>query len=58
MARGAETKWLETSRGNMTLFETVSISNPRFTAAVTCILVLLALLYLLHAPGPARRCAR
>ena len=45
---GAETHWLEMNRGNITLFETVSISNPRFTAAVTCILVLLALLYLLH----------
>lgn len=41
--------WLiKTSRGNMTLFDTISISNPRFTAAVTCILVLLALLYFLH----------
>ncbi|MFK7764522.1 MAG: branched-chain amino acid ABC transporter permease [Roseobacter sp.] len=39
---------IKTSRGNLTLFETVSISNPRFIAAVTCILVLLALLYLLH----------
>lgn len=39
---------IEMSRGNMELFETISISNPRFTAAVTCILVLLALLYLLH----------
>ncbi len=41
--------WLiKTSRGNLTLFDTVSISNPRLVAAVTCILVLLALLYLLH----------
>ena len=34
--------------GNVELFDTVSISNPRLVAAVTCILVLLALLYLLH----------
>ena len=41
--------WLiKTSRGNMTLFDTISISNPRFVAAVTCVIVLLALLYLLH----------
>ena len=45
---GAETLWIKTSRGNLTLFETVSISNPRFFAAVTCIIVLLVLLYLLH----------
>ncbi|ARE41154.1 High-affinity branched-chain amino acid transport system permease protein LivH [Rhodovulum sp. P5] len=44
----ADPLWLKTSRGNLTLFETVSISNPRFVAAVTCILVLLALLFLLH----------
>ena len=40
--------WIRASRGNLELFETISISNPRFVAAVTCILVLLALLYLLH----------
>lgn len=45
----AEDAWLiKTSRGNLTLFDTVSISNPRFVAAVVCILVLLALLYFLH----------
>jgi len=44
----ADPLWIKSSRGNLTLFETVSISNPRFVAAVTCILVLLALLYLLH----------
>jgi branched-chain amino acid transport system permease protein len=45
----AEDPWLvKTSRGNMELFDTISISNPRFTAAVACILVLLALLYFLH----------
>ncbi|MFL2551621.1 MAG: branched-chain amino acid ABC transporter permease [Arenicellales bacterium] len=41
--------WLiKTSRGNMTLFDTVSISNPRFVAAILSILVLLGLLYFLH----------
>ncbi|MFQ5623038.1 MAG: branched-chain amino acid ABC transporter permease [Paracoccaceae bacterium] len=45
---GADPVWIKTSRGSMTLFEQVSISSPRFTAAITCILVLLALLYLMH----------
>ena len=41
--------WLiKTSRGNMELFDTVSISNPRFVAAILSIMVLLALLYFLH----------
>jgi len=45
----AEDPWLiKTSRGNMQLFDTVSISNPRLVAAVVCVLVLLALLYFLH----------
>jgi len=45
----AEDPWLiKTSRGNMELFDTVSISNPRFVAAVACVLVLLSLLYFLH----------
>ena len=45
----AEDAWLlKTSRGNLTLFDTISISNPRFIAAVTCVLVLLTLLYFLH----------
>jgi len=44
----ADPHWVATSRGNLTLFDTVSISNPRLVAALTCILVLLALLYLLH----------
>jgi len=45
----AEDPWLiKTSRGNMELFDTISISNPRFVAAVACVLVLLALLYFLH----------
>ena len=41
--------WLiKTSRGNMELFDTVSISNPRFTAAVMCIIVFGALMFFLH----------
>ncbi|GMG84211.1 hypothetical protein LNKW23_34250 [Paralimibaculum aggregatum] len=40
--------WVKTSRGGVTLFEQVSVSNPRLIAAVTCVLVLLALMYLLH----------
>ncbi|MBC8269554.1 MAG: branched-chain amino acid ABC transporter permease [Rhodospirillaceae bacterium] len=45
----AEDPWLiKTSRGNMELFDTISISNPRFTAAVMCILVFLALMYFLR----------
>jgi branched-chain amino acid transport system permease protein len=44
-----EDPWLlKSSRGNLTLFDTISISNPRFVAAVVCILVLLSLLYFLH----------
>ena len=44
-----EDPWLlKTSRGNLTLFDTLSISNPRFVAAVVCVLVLLTLLYFLH----------
>ena len=44
-----EDPWLiKTSRGNMELFDTISISNPRFTAAVMCILVFIALLYFLR----------
>lgn len=45
---GADPAWIQTNRGSMTLFEQVSISSPRLTAAITCILVLVALLYLLH----------
>ena len=45
----ASDPWLiKTSRGNMELFDTVSISNPRFVAAVLSILVLIALLLFLH----------
>lgn len=45
---GAEEPLIRTTRGSVTLFDTVSISNPRLTAAVTCILVLGGLMYLLH----------
>ena len=46
---GREDPWLiRTSKANLTLFDTVSISNPRFTAAVISILVLLALLFFLY----------
>ncbi len=44
----ADPIWIKTSRGSMTLFEQVTISSPRFTAAITCILVLAALLFLMH----------
>ena len=41
--------WLiKTSRGNMELFDTISISNPRFVASVISIMVLLGLLYFLY----------
>lgn len=44
-----EDPWLlKTSRGNMELFETISISNPRFTAAVVCVMVLLMMIYFLN----------
>ena len=55
----AEDPWLlRSSRGNVELFDTVSISNPRFVAAVICILVLIALLYFLHRTWTGRRCGR
>jgi len=41
--------WLiKTSRGNMELFETISISNPRFVAATISVMVLLGLLFFLY----------
>lgn len=41
--------WLiRSSRGNLTLFNTLSISNPRFTAAVISVLMLGLLLYFLY----------
>jgi branched-chain amino acid transport system permease protein len=39
---------VQTRRGSIEFFDLVTISNPRFVAAVTCILVLLALLFFLH----------
>jgi len=39
---------LKTSRGNLTLFSSVSISNPRFIAAVISVLMLGLLLYFLY----------
>lgn len=45
----AEDPWLlKANRGSMELFDTISISNPRFTAALMCIFVLLALMYFLR----------
>lgn len=44
----ADPAWITTRGGSLTLFEQVSISSPRLTAALTCILVLLALLFLMH----------
>jgi branched-chain amino acid transport system permease protein len=46
--QGAHPPWIRTSGGGVELFGTVSISNPRLIAAVSCILVLCALLWLLH----------
>ena len=44
-----EDPWLiKTSKASLTLFDTVSISNPRFTAAVISVLVLFALLLFLY----------
>jgi branched-chain amino acid transport system permease protein len=41
--------WLiKTTRGNLTLFDTVSISNPRFTAAALSLLMLVLLLLFLY----------
>jgi branched-chain amino acid transport system permease protein len=44
----ADPPWIRTTGGGIDLFGTVTISNPRFTATVACILVLIALLWLLH----------
>lgn len=45
----AEDPWLiKTNRGNLELFDTISMSNPRLTAAVMCVLTLFALLWFLH----------
>ncbi len=41
--------WLiKTTAGNLTLFDTVSIPNPRFTAALIAIAMLLILLWFLY----------
>ena len=45
----AEDPWLiSSSIGSLTLFDSVSISNPRFSAAVISILMLILLLYFLY----------
>ncbi len=44
----ADPHWVKTSGGSIEFFDTLTISNPRITAAATCIVVLLALLFLLH----------
>jgi len=45
---GSDPLWVRSSGGGVELFGSVTISNPRLTAAVACILVLLALMYLVH----------
>lgn len=44
----ADPPWIKTTSGSIDLFDTVTISNPRFTAALACIAVLLALMWLLQ----------
>jgi len=45
----SEDPWvLKTSAANLTLFDTISISNPRFVAAVISIITLIALLWFLY----------
>lgn len=39
---------LKSSRGSLELFDSVTISSPRLTAAVTCILVVIALIYFMQ----------
>jgi len=52
---GAHDPWLlKSSAANLTLFDTVSISNPRFTAALISIATLLALLYFLYRTWPGK----
>src|SRR5690606_23451528 len=53
----AQDPWIRTPGGSVEFFDTLTISNPRLTAAATCILVLLALMCLLHRTwtGQARR---
>lgn len=51
----AEEPWLiKTTRGSLTLFDTVSISNTRFTAAVIAILMLMLLLLFLYRTWPGK----
>ena len=53
-----EDPWLiKTSKASLTLFDTVTISNPRFTAAVLSVLILVTLLVFLYRtwPGMALR---
>jgi branched-chain amino acid transport system permease protein len=46
---GPDDPWLvKTSSANLTLFDTISISNPRFTAAVIALLMLGLLLFFLY----------
>ena len=45
---GGDPVLIETRRGSVEFFESVTVSNPRIVAAIACVLVLLALLYLLH----------
>lgn len=45
---GSDPNWIRTSSGGVELFGTVSISNPRLIAAASCVVVLIALMYLLH----------
>ena len=40
--------WLQTNRASVTLFDAVSISNPRLVAAIVSTLVLFALLFFLY----------
>ncbi len=46
--RTADPWLIKTSHGNLTLFDTVSISNPRLTAALISVLMLGLLLYFLY----------
>ncbi len=51
----AEDPWLiKTTRASLTLFDTVSISNTRFTAAVIAVLMLVLLLLFLYRTWPGK----
>ncbi len=45
---GADPLWIRSSSGGVELFGAVTISNPRLVAAVSSVIVLLALMYLLR----------